>query len=113
VPDSGTFGHGQIWWADVASDEIRPVVILTRRRAAGRLTRILVAPITSVDRGIATEVAIGEREGVRDGSVINLDNTQLVHVDRVLRPIGEVSPERWPEVCQAMATAIGCSTSLR
>ena len=113
MPSTGTFGHGQIWWADVASEKIRPVVILTRRRAAGRLTRILVAPITSTDRGIPTEVRIGEPEGVRDGSVINLDNAQLVHVDRVLRPIGEVSAERWPEVCRAMAIAIGCQGTLR
>ena len=85
------------------------MLILTRRRAAGRLARVLVAPITSVERGIPTEVALGDLEGVREGSVVSLDNTQLVHVDRVLRPIGEMAADRWPEVCRAMAIAIGCS----
>lgn len=29
-----SLGHGDIWWADVPGDKIRPVVILTRSRVA-------------------------------------------------------------------------------
>ena len=60
-------GHAQVWWADL--DKVRPVVILTRARIASKLTRILVAPVTTVVRSIPTEVAIGSAEGVKDGSV--------------------------------------------
>ena len=101
-----TLGHAQIWWADL--DKVRPVVVLTRARVASRLTQVLVAPITSVDRGIATEVALGEREGVRDGSVANLDNVQLVPVDALLHQAGAVDDSRWPEFCRAMAKVIAC-----
>jgi len=98
--------HGQVWWADL--DKIRPVVVLTRGRVAGRLTRILVAPITSTVRDIATEVGLGAAEGVVDGSVANLDNTQLIGVDRLLRPAGSVQDERWDEFCTAMTAVLGC-----
>lgn len=95
-------GHGQVWWAEL--DKIRPVVILTRARVAPRLHTLVVAPITTTVRGIPTEVAVGEAEGVRDQSVANLDNVQLLAVDRLLRLAGVVRPSRWPEFCRAMST---------
>lgn len=98
--------HGQIWWADL--DRIRPIVVLTRDRVAPRLHRVLVAPVTSTVRGIATEVALGVREGIREGSVANLDNVQLVPVDLLLRQAGRIERERWPEFCRAMAAVLAC-----
>jgi mRNA interferase MazF len=99
-------GHGQIWWADV--DKVRPVLVLTRARVADKLTRVLVAPITTTVRDIATEVPLGPGEGVVDGSVANLDNAQLLGVDRLLRPAGKLPAERWDECCRAMAAVLGC-----
>ncbi len=99
-------GHGQVWWADL--DKVRPVVIVTRARVAPRLRRVLIAPITTTVRGIATEVAMGRAEGVRDGSVANFDNVQLVPVDRLLRRAGVIDAERWPEFCSAMAAVMAC-----
>lgn len=99
-------GHGQVWWADL--EKVRPVVVLTRARVAPHLRRVLVAPITTVVRDIPTEVALGSAEGVVEGSVANLDNVQLVPVERLLRPAGSVDPVRWPEFCTAMATAMAC-----
>lgn len=99
-------GHGQVWWADL--DKVRPVVVLTRARVAPRLTRVLVAPVTSTVRDIPQEVPLGQTEGVADGSVANLDNTQLLAVDRLLAPAGTVATERWFEFCEAMRATIGC-----
>lgn len=99
-------GHAQVWWADL--DKVRPVVVLTRARVASRLTRILVAPITTVVRSIPTEVSIGSAEGVKDGSVASLDNIQLVPVDRFLRRAGRIAPERWNEFCAAMSAVMDC-----
>ena len=98
--------HGQVWWADL--DKVRPVVVLTRARVAPLLRRVLVAPITTTVRGLATEVGMGRQEGVRDGCVANFDNVQLVPVDALLRQAGEVDSPRWPEFCRAMAAAIAC-----
>lgn len=99
-------GHGQVWWADV--DKVRPVVVLTRVSVASMLRRVVVAPITTTVRGIRTEVAIGELEGVRAGSVANLDNVQLLPVDRLLAPAGQIADDRWPEFCAAMAKMMAC-----
>lgn len=103
-----TLGHGQIWWADLSGEKIRPVVVLTRRRVAGRLHRVVVAPITSTVRGIPTEVALGHPEGVREGSVANLDNIQLLEVDALLGRIGTVTSVRWNEFCEALSFSINC-----
>jgi mRNA interferase MazF len=100
-------GHGQVWWADL--DKIRPVVVLTRARVAPLLTRVLVAPVTTTVRGIRTEVPLGSREGLKAGSVANLDNIQLLPIDRLLRLAGRVEPARWREFCAAAAAMMACA----
>lgn len=99
-------GHGQVWWADL--DKVRPVLVLTRERVAPRLHHVLVAPITTTVRGLATEVALGTPEGVRQGCVASLDNVQLVPVACLLRQAGRVAPDRWHEFCTAMAKVMAC-----
>lgn len=99
-------GHGQVWWADL--DKVRPVVILTRARIAPRLSRVLMAPVTTTVRGISTEVSIGRDEGVKEGSVANLDNIRLIGVDRLIAPAGRISVDRWPEFCSAMNKVMSC-----
>lgn len=99
-------GHGQVWWADL--EKVRPVVVLTRATVAPLLRRVLVAPVTTTVRGLATEVELGAAEGVRDGSVANLDNVQLVPVDILLHRAGTVDGNRWPAFCHAMARVMDC-----
>lgn len=99
-------GHGQIWWADL--DKIRPVLILTRARIAPHLTRVVVAPITSIARGLSTEVVLGPAEGVAEGSIANFDNLQLVPVSNLLRKAGQVADDRWSECCAAATSMMAC-----
>lgn len=47
--------QGEVWWADVPGDKVRPVVVLTRERFIARLHSILVAPVSTTVRGIPTE----------------------------------------------------------
>ncbi len=82
--------------------------MLTRASVAPRLERVLVAPVTTTVRQLRTELAVGEAEGVREGSVANLVNVQLVPVDRLLRRAGPVPVTRWPELCTAMAKVLAC-----
>lgn len=107
-PLDNRIGDGDVWWADVADEKIRPVVVLTRRRIASRLTRVVVAPITTTVRNIPTEVPLGSAEGVRNGSVANVDNLQLLDTDRLLRRAGRIDTQRWPEFCRAVATMMNC-----
>lgn len=99
-------GHGDVWWADL--DKVRPVVVLTRRRVASRLGRVLVAPVTTTVRGISTEVLLGHSEGLKAGCVANLDNVQLIPTSTLVRRAGAVAPARWHEFCRAMASVMAC-----
>ncbi len=99
-------GHGQVWWADL--DKVRPVVVLTRARAAPHLSRVLVAPVTTTARGIPTEVPLGKQEGVKPGSVASLDNAHLVKVEELVALAGLVDVQRWDEFCVAMRKVMGC-----
>ncbi len=75
---------------------------------APHLTRVVVAPITSIKRDIPTEVAVGQAEGVAEGSVANFDNVQLIPVSSLLQPAGRLDEARWPECCTAMASMMAC-----
>ncbi len=98
--------QGEVWWAHL--DKVRPVVILTRDGVVDLLSEVLVAPVTSVSRGIPTEVWLGDEEGLAPGSIANLDHVRALSVRRLRDRAGQLSPDRWPEVCDAMAHAIGC-----
>ncbi len=93
----------------MAEEKIRPVVVLTRARVASRLTRVVVAPVTTTRRDIPTEVTMGRAEGVADGSVANVDNVQLLDVDRLIHRAGHVSGARWAEFCGAVERMMGCT----
>lgn len=99
-------GHGQVWWADL--DEVRPVVVLTRARIAPRLRRVLIAPVTTIVRGMPPEVSLGKDEGVKPGSVANLDNVHLLPVEQLVALAGVIDPDRWPEFCAAMRKVMDC-----
>lgn len=57
-----------------ALDKTRPVLVLTRDIAIGRLRTVTVAAITSTIRDLATEVRVGPQNGLDHDSVVNLDN---------------------------------------
>ncbi len=100
--------HGQVWWADLDGSKIRPVVVLTHGHVAPLLYRILVAPVTTTIRELPTEVLLGDDEGLASTSAANLDNVALIEPRRLVSQLGEVSDERWPEFCRAMAAVLGC-----
>ena len=74
----------------VMIDKPRPALILTRQTVRPYLTKITIAPITSTIRGISTEVAVGQRNGLDHDSVVNCDNVQTVHVNQVGRQVGSL-----------------------
>lgn len=95
-------------WAALPGDKIRPVVVLTRTRIIDRLHSVVVAPVTSTVRNIATEVPMGIVEGVRDGSVANMDNIVLLSKTALGRQCGQIGAERWPEFCRAASAMMAC-----
>jgi mRNA interferase MazF len=99
--------RGEVWLASL--DKTRPVVVLTRDPLGRYLHAVIVGPVTSTVRDVATEVAIGPDDGVPRPSVVNLDNLQLVDRSRLQRKVGDVRPATMAGICSAVSIAIGCS----
>ena len=98
----------EVWWADLPEPAgRRPVLLLSRNDAYGYLSKFVAVEITSTIRGIASEVPLGEDEGLRTVCVANCDNLRMVARPALTKRAGKLAPERWVEVKRAMGAALG------
>jgi mRNA interferase MazF len=86
-------------------DKLRPVVVLTRSRAVGRLSTVAVAAITSTIRGLATEVRVDESNGLHHACVINMDNVYTIPHASLGRQLGWLHPEQEAALHAALVRA--------
>ena len=86
-------------------DKTRPAVVLTREIVRPHIHTVTVAPITSVIRGLTTEVVVGPPNGLDQASVVNCDNLQTIPVDRLGRQIGLLLAEQEPDLTEAILAA--------
>lgn len=101
--------RGEIWLLDLPRpDKRRPVLILSRQSLIGLLHTVTVAAITSTLRGSPTEVELGETEGLKQTSCVNLCNLFTVRGEQLRTFVGSVSTEKMREVCRALSVACGC-----
>lgn len=89
-------------------DKKRPVLVLSRQDVIGLLHTVMVAPITSTVRGAPSEVEVGEAEGLKHVSAVNLDHVQTVEKTRLTTFVGSIAAEKMRMVCRALAIATGC-----
>lgn len=89
-------------------DKRRPVVVLTRESLIGLLATVTVAPITSTIRSAASEVALGEEDGMKGSCAVNLHNMAVVPMSRLGKRVAQLSSLRMDEICAAMRFALGC-----
>jgi len=89
-------------------DKRRPVLVLSRNDVIDLLHTVMVAPITSTIHGAPSEVIVGQVEGLKHTSAINLDHIQTVQRGALSHYIGHLAPARNVEVCRALAIATGC-----
>ena len=83
-------------------------MVLTRSYAIPVLSNVTVAPLSTVIRGIASEVPVGKAEGLAKPSVISCDNVITVpkrHLDE--RPIGALNSGKVDELDAALRFALG------
>jgi mRNA interferase MazF len=98
----------EIWWADLrGAAGRRPVLLLSRNDAYSYLSKFVAAEITSTIRQIASEVPLGEDEGLAEACVVNCDNLRMVARLSLTNRAGELAPERWIEVKRAVGAALG------
>lgn len=89
-------------------DKKRPVLVLTRDTAISYLATVTVAPVTSTVRGVPSEVALDENDGMKGPCAVNLHNAVTVSQDRLGKRVARLSDERMSEVCAALRFSLGC-----
>ncbi len=89
----------------VQLDKRRPALILTRQSKLHLLTWVSVAPITSTIRGIASEVAVGPRNGLDHASVVSCDNITTVRISALGDTIGLLFDDQEPALARAISDA--------
>jgi len=100
--------RGEVWWIEVPDAGRRPALVLTREAAIPVLNRVLVVPVTRTIRGIPTEVALDERDGMPSSCALTLDNLTVVSRTAVASRITTLGAERMAEVCTALGVAVAC-----
>ncbi len=86
-------------------DRVRPVVVLTREVVRPHLRNVTIAPITSIVRGLSTEVGVGPANGLDHESVVSCDNITTVPVVQLLHRIGHLLPEQEAALTVAITVA--------
>lgn len=106
---AGPPGRGEVWWCELPQIGRRPVVILSRDAAIGRLRRAIVGPCTTTIRGLASEVVLEPGDDpISSRSAVNLDSVESVGIGVLVERLGQLSDERMRSVCAALAVAVAC-----
>jgi mRNA interferase MazF len=92
-------------------DKTRPVLILTREAVRPYLTWVTVAPITSMVRGLSTEVPLGPANGLDYECVANCDNIQTIPASSLGRGIGHLLDTQERSLTEAVAIAFDLLSS--
>lgn len=99
--------RGEIWWADLGRvRNVRPVLLLTRDGVYSVRTHITVAPLTRTAHASSYEVPVGLDEGLRQASVVNLDDIQTIPIASLERMATALSARKMAEVASAIKYAL-------
>lgn len=84
--------------------------MVVSRTVAVRARRLaMVAPCTTIVRGLPSEVGLEPGEDpVPRPCVINLDSVEQVPVGLLVQRLGRLSDDRMRQVCAALAVAVNC-----
>lgn len=100
--------RGEIWWAELEPPAgRRPVVLLSRDEAYAVRSLVIVAPITTRIRHIASEVLLGTADGMPCDCVANLDTITTIPKDCLRDRLISLSPQKLKEVETAIHFALG------
>jgi mRNA interferase MazF len=99
--------QGEIWWAELEGKR-RPVLIVTRSEACDVLRRLVVAPVTKTVRGVATEIPLGEADGLRVECAASFDNLETVLRSLLTSRVGGGTFHRSARICSALSALADC-----
>ncbi len=100
--------RGEIWFAATRGGD-RPVLILTRDPAAGRIGSVVVVALTRVKRGVVSELDLDpDTDSVPTECVANFDNVHTLPRESFRRRVTKLSPARMAQACRVLRDATGC-----
>ena len=100
--------QGEFWLFEPPNSKPRPVLVITRNEAIPVLNNVVVAPVTSTIRNIATNILVGADEGLDHPSVASFDNLRVVPQAFLTRRLGGLNPLRLGEICRALQALADC-----
>jgi mRNA interferase MazF len=100
--------RGEVWWAEHPETGRRPFLLLTREAAVPVLERLLAVPATRTVRGIPSEVALSEEDGMPEPCVLSFDNVTTLPKAFLTERICRLGIDRLAEACVALRHATGC-----
>lgn len=86
----------------------RPVLIVSRTEVIPVLNNVVVAPVTSTIRTIATCIPVGPEEGIDHDSVATFDNLAAVPKSVLTTRLGELNAGGRHRICEALAALADC-----
>ena len=100
--------RGEIWWAELEPPAgRRPVVLLSRNEAYSVRSLVIVAPVTTRVRRIASEVPLETDDGMSQDCVTNLDTITTIPKDCLQSYITTLSAKKLIEVEAAIRFSLG------
>jgi len=99
--------RGEIWWGESPDESGRPFLVVSRDAANRVMQRVLVAPVTTRLRGLASELTLGRDEGLPVESAASFDNLRPFPKAMLVRRVGALGP-RLHEICSAAAATLDC-----
>ena len=100
--------RGEVWWGETPDEKGRPFLIVSRDAANLVMQRVLVAPVTTRIRGIPSELALGEAEGLPRPSVAAFDNLQPFPKSMLIHRLGGLGPDRARDICRTAGATLDC-----
>src|SRR5216684_2866330 len=86
-------------------DKARPVLVLTRELVRPHLTTVTVAPITTTIRGLSTEVAVDNANGLAGPSVVSCENVTTIPKNLLGAQIGVLLDTQETALAEAIRAA--------
>lgn len=100
--------QGELWLMETPNEKRRPVLVVSRAEAIPVMNNIVVAPLTSTLRSIATCLPVGSDEGIDHESVAMFDNLTAVPKSVLTRRLGGLGPDGRRRICIALEALADC-----
>lgn len=100
--------QAELWLMETPNQKRRPVLIISRDEAIDVLNNVIVAPVTSTIRAIATCIPVGPDEGIDHDSVASFDNLAAVPKSVLTRRLGQLGVGGRRQICDALDALADC-----